>query len=58
VLGFTLVDDRRRTGEPYVYLRLGDAFVGAVRAWLPVEPALRSVPHGAELVRITDRRVP
>lgn len=46
VLRFEVVQRERE----YVYLRRGEARIGAVPAWMPVEPARRAVPQGAEIV--------
>ena len=50
VLRFVVASDKRPEGEPYVYLKRGDVRIGATRAWEDVNPALRSAPHGVEIV--------
>lgn len=50
VLGFDLVDDRRRSGWPYAAVASGSARIGAAPAWEPVEAGLRRAPQGVEVV--------
>jgi len=50
VLRFEVRADRRHQDPPYVYLQRGSARIGALPAWEPVEPDLRSTPQGVELV--------
>jgi lactoylglutathione lyase len=50
VLGFELVDDRRRESEPYVYMVRGAVRIGALKTWAPVDISNRSLPNGAEIV--------
>ncbi len=54
VLGFELVDDRRRSAVPYVALRRDGVEIGAGLAWEPVDPSARAVPTGVEIVLETD----
>jgi lactoylglutathione lyase len=50
VLRFELVADRRQEETPYVYVRRGGIRIGALEAWEEVDPQVRSVPHGVEVV--------
>lgn len=50
VLRFEVSTDRRQEGELYVYLKRGDVRIGANQAWEEVDPGLRSVPQGVEIV--------
>lgn len=50
VLRFELAADRRHEEQPYVYLRRGGVRIGALQAWQPVDPQVRSVPYGVEIV--------
>jgi lactoylglutathione lyase len=50
VLRFEVRADRRHEDAPYVYLRRGTVRIGAVPAWEEVDPLVRSVPHGVEIV--------
>lgn len=50
VLRFELAADRRDEETPYVYVRRGGIRIGALEAWEEVDPQVRSVPHGVEVV--------
>jgi lactoylglutathione lyase len=50
VLRFELASDRRDEETPYVYMRRGSIRIGAVKAWEEVDPRVRAVPHGVEVV--------
>lgn len=50
VLRFELEADRRHEQPPYVSVRRGGVRIGALRAWEEVDPQVRSLPHGVELV--------
>lgn len=50
VLGFDLADDRRASESPYAAVASGLARIGAVPSSSAVDPAVRSVPSGAEIV--------
>ncbi len=52
-LAFDLVDDRRRTAQPYVALRRDDVRIGAV-ASVAVPPDRRLPPAGTEIVLEVD----
>lgn len=54
VLQFQLIDDRRRAEHPYAAVVRDGARLGAVPAWSPVDPHLRAVPRGVELVLDVD----
>jgi len=50
VLRFEVAADRRHESPPYVYLRRGGIRIGALEAWEEVDPRVRSVPYGVEIV--------
>jgi len=50
VLRFELKADRRHEQPPYVFVSRGGVRIGALRAWEQVDPQLRALPHGVELV--------
>ena len=50
VLRFELETDRRHEQPPYVSVSRGGVRIGALRAWQEVDPQVRSLPHGVELV--------
>ena len=50
VLGFAVRTDGRDSAHPYVAVRRDDIEVGASPSWEPVDPVVRSVPAGVELV--------
>jgi predicted enzyme related to lactoylglutathione lyase len=50
VLRFELTADRRHEQPPYVSVSRGGVRIGALRAWQEVDPQLRSLPQGVELV--------
>jgi len=57
VLRFEVLADRRDEDGTYLYLRRGNVRIGAVPAWEKVDPLLRSVPHGVEIVIEVDNLV-
>jgi len=54
VLGFDVVTDQRVEQQPYVFLRLGEARIGAVPSWEEVSPDVRHTPRGPEIVLEVD----
>ena len=54
VLGFTVVDDRRDSGTPYLSVRRDRIRIGAVPAGQPVDHAARAWPAGPEIVLEVD----
>ncbi len=50
VLRFEIAADRRDEVPQYVYLKRGSIRIGALKAWEHVDPSVRSVPHGVEIV--------
>lgn len=50
VLRFEIADNRRDEIPAYVYLRRGSIRIGALKAWERVDPSVRSVPQGVEIV--------
>ena len=50
VLRFVLVADRRDEQPPYVALKRGGVRIGAIPAWEEVNPRLRALPQGVEIV--------
>lgn len=50
VLRFEIAADRRQEHSRYVYLKRDNVRIGAVEAWEEVDPQMRSVPQGVEIV--------
>jgi len=50
VLRFELAVDQREEESAYVYLKRGTVRLGALAAWEAVDPRLRAVPQGIEIV--------
>jgi predicted enzyme related to lactoylglutathione lyase len=55
VLRFQIDTDRRHTSDaPYAAVRRGATRIGALRAWRSVDPSVRALPQGVEIVLEVD----